>query len=118
MCCVAVWIVVCIIGYVLPKEGIYQFYTLAVVVGFVMGGIQSLSRSTYSKLMPVTKDTASFFSFYDVTEKVAIVIGMFSFGFINELTGSQRSSVLALMVFFIIGLLLLFYTRSAETKNS
>jgi UMF1 family MFS transporter len=118
MCCVAVWIVVCIIGYLLPVGGIYQFYALAVVVGFVMGGIQSLSRSTYSKLMPVTKDTASFFSFYDVTEKIAIVIGMFSFGFINELTGSQRSSVLALMVFFIIGLLLLFYTRSAETKNA
>jgi UMF1 family MFS transporter len=118
MCCVAVWIVVCIIGYLLPVGGIYQFYALAVVVGFVMGGIQSLSRSTYSKLMPVTKDTASFFSFYDVTEKIAIVIGMFSFGFINELTGSQRSSVLALMVFFIIGLLLLFYTRLAETKNA
>jgi UMF1 family MFS transporter len=118
MCCVAVWIVICIIGYLLPVGGVYQFYALAVVVGFVMGGIQSLSRSTYSKLMPVTKDTASFFSFYDVTEKVAIVIGMFSFGFINELTGSQRSSVLALMVFFIIGLLLLFYTRSAETKQA
>ncbi len=118
MCCVAVWIVICIIGYLLPREGVFEFYGLAVVVGFVMGGIQSLSRSTYSKLMPVTKDTASFFSFYDVTEKVAIVIGMFSFGFINELTGSQRTSVLALMVFFIIGLLLLFYTRSAETKTA
>lgn len=116
MCCVAVWVLICIIGYVLPKKGIYEFYGLAVVVGFVMGGIQSLSRSTYSKLMPITKDTASFFSFYDVTEKIAIVIGMFSFGFINELTGSQRSSVLALMIFFIVGLLLLFYTRAAEKK--
>ncbi|HET6996255.1 MAG TPA: MFS transporter [Chitinophagaceae bacterium] len=118
MCCVAVWILICIIGYLLPVGGIYEFYALAVVVGFVMGGIQSLSRSTYSKLMPVTKDTASFFSFYDVTEKVAIVIGMFSFGFINELTGSQRSSVLALMVYFIIGLFLLFYTRLAEAKKT
>jgi len=116
MCCVAVWVLICIIGYVLPKKGIYEFYGLAVVVGFVMGGIQSLSRSTYSKLMPVTKDTASFFSFYDVTEKIAIVIGMFSFGFINELTGSQRSSVLALMIYFIVGLLLLLYTRAAEKK--
>jgi len=80
------------------------------------GGIQSLSRSTYAKLMPETKDTASFFSFYDVTEKIAIVIGMFSFGFINELTGSQRSSVLALMVYFIIGLLLLFYAATAKKK--
>jgi MFS transporter, UMF1 family len=112
--CVVIWIAICYGGYLLPYKGIYEFYGLAAVVGFVMGGIQALSRSTYSKLMPETRDTASFFSFYDVTEKVAIVIGMFSFGFINELTGSQRSSVLALMVFFIIGLLLLFYTLAAK----
>jgi MFS transporter, UMF1 family len=114
--CVLVWIGVCYAGYILPRKGVYEFYILAAVVGFVMGGIQSLSRSTYSKLMPVTRDTASFFSFFDVTEKIAIVIGMFSFGFINELTGSQRSSVLALMAFFIIGLALLFYTLGAKNK--
>ena len=118
MCCVAVWVLICLVGYKLPTGGIYEFYGLAAVVGFVMGGIQSLSRSTYSKLMPETRDTASFFSFYDVTEKIAIVIGMFSFGFINELTGSQRTSVLALMVFFIIGLLLLQYTRMAEKSEA
>jgi UMF1 family MFS transporter len=118
MCCVGIWIVICIIGYLLPRKGIYEFDGLAIMVGFVMGGIQSLSRSTYSKLMPETKDTASFFSFYDVTEKISIVIGMFSFGFINELTGSQRSSVLALMVFFIIGFLLLVYTRSTQRKEN
>ncbi|HEY6064253.1 MAG TPA: MFS transporter [Chitinophagaceae bacterium] len=116
MLCVLVWIGICIAGYLIPKKGIYEFYALATMVGFVMGGIQSLSRSTYAKLMPETRDTASFFSFYDVTEKIAIVIGMFSFGFINELTGSQRSSVLALMVYFIIGLLLLFYARAAQKK--
>lgn len=110
MICVLVWIVICITGYYLPVNGIYQFYILATIVGFVMGGIQSLSRSTYSKLMPVTKDTTSFFSFFDVTEKIAIVIGMFSFGYITELTGSQRGSILALMVFFIIGLFCLFLT--------
>lgn len=104
MWCVVVWVGICIVGYLIPAGGVYQFYGLATVVGFVMGGIQSLSRSTYSKLMPETKDTTSFFSFFDVTEKIAIVIGMFSFGYITELTGSQRSSVLALMVFFIIGL--------------
>jgi MFS transporter, UMF1 family len=114
MVCVVVWIGICITGYYIPKYGINQFYVLAVVVGFVMGGIQSLSRSTYAKLMPKTKDTASFFSFYDVTEKIAIVIGMFSFGFITEATGSQRSSVLALMVFFIIGLFLLMYTKAVQ----
>ena len=105
--CVIVWILLCIGGYMLPKGGTTQFYLLATCVGFVMGGIQSLSRSTYSKLMPETKDTTSFFSFYDVTEKIAIVIGMFSFAFITELTGSQRNSVLALIIFFVIGLFFL-----------
>lgn len=118
MLCVFLWIGICIAAYFVPKSGIYHFYVLAVIVGFVMGGIQSLSRSTYAKLMPVTKDTASFFSFYDVSEKIAIVIGMFSFGFITELTGSQRTSVLALMIFFIIGLFLLLYTKAAEKKTA
>ncbi|HAO47060.1 MAG TPA: MFS transporter [Ferruginibacter sp.] len=102
------WVLICIAAYFIPKGAIVQFYILGACVGFVMGGIQSLSRSTYSKLMPETKDTASFFSFYDVTEKIAVVIGMFSFGYITELTGSQRGSVLALMIFFFIGLLILF----------
>ncbi len=118
MICVLVWVGICICAYRLPQKGIYEFYALATLVGFVMGGIQSLSRSTYAKFMPVTKDTASFFSFYDVTEKIAIVIGMFSFGFINELTGSQRSSVLALMIFFIIGFLLLLFARSGQKKSA
>jgi UMF1 family MFS transporter len=113
---VVFWILMCVIGYNLPRNGINEFYGLAVLVGFVMGGIQSLSRSTYAKLMPETKDTTSFFSFYDVTEKIAIVIGMFSFGYINELTGSQRSSVLALVVFFVIGLILLINASVAQSK--
>jgi UMF1 family MFS transporter len=113
---VAFWILLCVAGYNMPVGGIYEFYGLAAAVGFVMGGIQSLSRSTYAKLMPETKDTTSFFSFYDVTEKIATVIGIVSFGFINELTGSQRSSVLALMGFFIIGLFALMYTRMAEKR--
>ena len=114
---VTVWVLICFLGYLLPREGIYQFYGLAVLIGFVMGGIQSLSRSTYSKLMPPTRDTASYFSFYDVTEKVAIVIGMFSFGYINELMGSQRMSVLALMGYFIIGLFVLLYTLKVYQRN-
>lgn len=118
MVAVVLWIFMCVAGYMIPKNGITEFYILAVLVGFIMGGIQSLSRSTYSKLMPVTKDTTSFFSFFDVTEKVAIVIGMFSFGYINELTGSQRNSVLALVVFFIIGLAGLFFTLKAQQKQS
>lgn len=86
----------------------YSFYALAIAVGLVMGGIQSLSRSTYSKLMPETKDTASFFSYYDLTEKIAIVIGMFTFGFLEELTGSMKNSVLFLIVFFAIGFIWLY----------
>lgn len=117
MWCVVVWIGLCIAGYFLPAHGVYEFYALAIGVGFVMGGIQSLSRSTYAKLMPVTNDTTSFFSFFDVTEKIAIVIGMFSFGYITELTGSQRNSVLALVIFFVIGLCLLSYTLKAKASN-
>src|SRR5688572_10147818 len=117
MVVVVFWILICIAGYYSPRGGIYEFYALGAAVGFVMGGIQSLSRSTYSKLMPVTRDTASFFSFYDVTEKIAAVIGMVSFGFINELTGSQRNSVLALGSFFVIGLPLLFYAASLKKEQ-
>ena len=114
MIAVVIWIGGCIMGYYLPRNSVMPFYTLAVVVGFVMGGIQSVSRSTYSKLMPVTHDTTSYFSFYDVTEKIAIVIGMFSFGYINELTGSQRNSVLALTLFFIVGFILLYRTSKLD----
>jgi UMF1 family MFS transporter len=115
MICVMVWIGICIYGYFIPAKDVYQFYALATLVGFVMGGIQSLSRSTYSKLMPATKDTTSYFSFFDVTEKIAIVIGMFSFGFIAELTGSQRNAVLSLITEFGIGLFLLVYTLRAKS---
>jgi UMF1 family MFS transporter len=117
MICVVVWIAICIAGYLLPAKNPMAFYILASVVGFVMGGIQSLSRSTYAKLMPETKDTTSFFSFFDVTEKIAIVIGIFTFGFIIELTGSQRNSVLALVVFFVIGCLLLLWTNATAKKK-
>lgn len=117
MVCVLVWVGICYFGYSIPKKDIIQFYIIASVIGFVMGGIQALSRSTYAKLMPVTKDTASFFSFYDVSEKIGIVSGLFLFGFMAEQTGSQRTSVLMLMIFFIIGLLLLLYTRAAERKS-
>lgn len=118
MILVLMWIGMCVVGFYLPVGGVYPFYALGAGVGFIMGGIQSLSRSTYSKLMPETKDTASFFSFYDVTEKIAAVVGIFSFGFITELTKTQRNSVLALGIFFIIGLLLLFYAKAAKPKSA
>lgn len=115
---VVIWIGICIAAYNLPKGGVYEFYALGVAVGFIMGGIQSLSRSTHAKLIPAdTKDTVSFFSFYDVTEKIAAVIGIVTFGFITDLTGSQRNSTIALAIFFVIGLCLLFYTHAAKPKK-
>ncbi|GAC1708035.1 MAG: MFS transporter [Flavisolibacter sp.] len=105
---VLVWILICIAAYLITTE--MQFYLVAAAVGLVMGGIQSLSRSTYAKIMPETKDTASFFSFYDVTEKIAIVIGMFSFGLVQEITGNMRNSVIGLIVFFAAGFIFLWNT--------
>jgi UMF1 family MFS transporter len=108
------WIGICIAGYLMQTE--YHFYAIAIAVGLVMGGIQALSRSTYSKLMPVTEDTASFFSFYDVTEKIAIVIGLSAFAYIEELTNDMRNSVLSLMVFFTVGLVWLIAALYKQNK--
>lgn len=101
-----IWAIICIVAFFITSP--FQFYATAGFVGLVMGGIQALSRSTYSKFLPVTKDTASYFSFYDVSEKIGIVIGMLIYGIIDQLTGSMRNSILFLVVFFIIGALLLF----------
>jgi UMF1 family MFS transporter len=99
---VFVWILVCIGAYFITDAS--GFIVVAVVVGIVMGGTQALARSTYSKMLPETRDHTSFFSFYDVMEKVATVGGTFSFGIIEAITGSMRYSVLAIVTFFIIGL--------------
>lgn len=109
------WVAICIAAYYM-KTAIH-FYILGIAVGLVMGGIQSLSRSTYSKLMPVTNDTASFFSFYDVTEKIAIVIGLTAFGFIEEITGTMRDSILSLVMFFTIGLIGLISALHRQSKD-
>ncbi len=120
---VILWIFICLAAFGvanLAEKGInaeYYFYVLAVAVGLVMGGIQAISRSTYSKLMPATHDNASFFSFYDVTEKVAIVIGIFTFGFIDERLG-MKNSVLSLIVFFILGLIGLFITLKKQNETA
>lgn len=107
------WIFICFFGYFLQDK--VSFYGLAALLGFVMGGIQSISRSTYSKLIPEkTRDTASFFSFYDITEKLAIVIGTFSYGLIEQQTGSMRNSLLFMSLFFVIGFILL---QTAKLKR-
>ncbi|MGM0945916.1 MAG: MFS transporter [Bacteroidota bacterium] len=100
---VLIWTLICGAAYYVYT--VYEFFALAFVVGLVMGGIQSLSRSTFSKLIPKsTTQHASYFSFYDVTEKLAIVIGTFSYGAIEQLTGSMRNSALSLGIFFLVGL--------------
>jgi UMF1 family MFS transporter len=111
---VLLWIAICIAAFFVQNAT--QFYILAAMVGLVMGGIQSLSRSTYSRLLPETKDTASYFSFFDVTEKIAIVIGMFSFAYMEELTGNIRNSVLPLIGFFALGYVMLFFMRRTKDR--
>jgi UMF1 family MFS transporter len=101
-----IWIGVCFYAYFVKEET--GFFILASVVGLVMGGIQALSRATFSKIMPPeTVDTASFFSFYDVTYNLSIVFGTFVYGYIEMVTGSMRNSTLALASFFIIGIIFL-----------
>jgi MFS transporter, UMF1 family len=106
----AIWVFVCLSAYYVKEE--MQFYVLSALLGLVMGGIQSQARSTWSKLIPSdTTDTASYFSFYDSTEKLAIVIGMLGFGIIEQVTGSMRNSTLLLSLFFIISFLIIAFTK-------
>jgi len=106
----SIWIFVCGSAYFIQNE--YQFYALGAMVGLVMGGIQSQARSTWSKLIPSgAVDTASYFTFYDSTEKLAIVFGMLGFGVIEHITGSMRNSALLLSSFFIVSLLIIAFTR-------
>ena len=101
-----IWIGICAYAFFISTP--VEFYLTAGCVGLVMGGIQALSRSTYSKMLPPeTLDTASYFSFYDVSEKIGIVIGMLLYGFIAQATGSIRFSILFLIIFFVIGVILL-----------
>ncbi len=109
---IVIWIGICIGAYFVYTP--HQFFIVAAAVGLVMGGIQSLARSTYSKLLPQTIDHASYFSFYDICEKLGIVIGTFIYGYIEQLTGSMRNSVFALAVFFVVGLLVLFFVPSVK----
>ncbi|MEN2403007.1 MFS transporter [Flavobacterium sp. MC2016-06] len=100
-----IWAVFCALAYFITTP--IEFYAMATMIGLVMGGIQALSRSTYSKLLPETEDTASFFSFYDVAEKIGIVIGMCVYGIIDQITGSPRAAIVILAVFFVTAIFLL-----------
>ncbi len=110
-----IWGGVCIMGYFVTDQ--WGFLGMAAVVGFVMGGIQALSRSTYAKMLPETEDTATFFSFYDITEKLATSSGTFIFGYLIILTGTMRASILPLITFFVIGLLFLASVKRIIAKE-
>jgi len=114
---ICIWILICGFAYFVTTPT--HFYITAASVGLVMGGIQSLSRSTYSKLIPMgTEDTASYFSFYDVAEKIGIVIGMFLYGFVASITGSMRYSILFLITFFILGLIILTTLKNIRISDT
>jgi len=107
-----IWMALCFYAYFMETP--MQFYIAASLVGLVMGGVQSLARSTYSKFLPETDDTTSYFSFFDVAEKIGIVIGMVIFATIDQITGSMRNAILFLVVFFIAGIFLLFRVPKEE----
>ena len=100
-----IWALICLFGYYVETS--LEFYFAAGLVGLVMGGIQALSRSTFSKLIPKTNNNTSYFSFYDVSQKLSIVIGMTLFATIDQITGSMRNSILLFVIFFIIGAVIL-----------
>ncbi|TWP23412.1 MFS transporter [Apibacter muscae] len=107
--CISIWVVICLGGYLLDKTDPnieYYYYIAAAMVGLVMGGIQSLSRSTYSKMLPEEdKDiTATYFSFYDILEKLAIILGTFISGYLINKTGNMSNSIFAMSLFFFVGL--------------
>lgn len=115
MCSIAIWIFICVFTYLVVRTPV-QFYIVAFLVGLVMGGVQALSRSTYSKYLPETEDHTSFFSFYDVVEKLGMILGTVLFGTISQIVGGMRQSILSLIVFFIIGMLALIPLMKAK-KN-
>jgi UMF1 family MFS transporter len=106
MVSISIWIFICVFTYLVVHTPV-EFYIVAFLVGLVMGGVQALSRSTYSKYLPVTEDHTSFFSFYDVIEKLGMILGTVSFGVISQVMGGMRASILSLIIFFIIGILAL-----------
>jgi len=113
---VTLWIAICIGSYFIQTA--MHFYIAGFWIGMVMGGIQSLSRSTYSKFIPKTENNAGYFSFFDVCEKLAMMCGLVMWGFLDDLTGSMRNSIFALAIWFSIGLILLLIVRKIEKKES
>lgn len=117
---IAIWGLICFAAYLLDAHNKYidyQFYALGSLIGMVLGAIQSLSRSTYSKLLPDTEDHATYFSFFDVTEKVAIVLGTFIFGFVGAISDSLKNSIFILAIFFLLGYIVLSFMKKNELTS-
>jgi UMF1 family MFS transporter len=116
---VSLWVIICLGGFFIKTP--VEFYLLASSVGLVMGGVQAIARSTYSKFLPETTDHASYFSFFDVTEKIGIVLGTLFFGLMEFWTGSIRYSVASVAFFFVFGLIFLLFVpkneREVETQQ-
>lgn len=115
---VLIWSVACFSAYLLKGDDpqVYlKFYALGGFIGFVLGAIQSLSRSTYSKLIPDdVENHATYFSFFDVTEKIAIVVGMALAGIVSSYTNSLRLFILMLSVFFVAGFIVLSFMKKTK----
>ena len=111
-----IWVAICVVAYFIRTP--MQFYFVAGFVGMVMGGLQTAARAAYSKFLPETEDTTSYFSFYDVAEKIGIIIGMFLFGAIDQITGSMRNSIVFFTLFFVMGALLLLRVNRKPTLSS
>lgn len=117
---IAIWGLICFAAYLLDKDNKYidlQFYSLGATIGMVLGAIQSLSRSTYSKLLPHTEDHATYFSFFDVTEKIAIVLGTFIFGFVGAISDSLKNSIFILAIFFLLGYIVLSFMKRSHLTS-
>ncbi len=116
MIAIFIWIFICVFTYLVARLPMH-FYIVAFLVGFVMGGIQALSRSTYSKFLPESDDNASFFSFYDVMEKLGMIIGTVTFGLISEVVGGMRPSILSLILYFVLGFGVLLTIKNEQKIN-
>jgi len=117
---VAIWGLICVAIYMINAKSEYidvQVYLLGAAIGMVLGATQSLSRSTYSKILPDTEDHATYFSFFDVTEKIAIVVGTFIFGLVGAISDSLRNSIFILALFFLLGYIVLGFMKKRELTS-
>ena len=116
---VVTWIAICLLILGLSDDdpsSQTRFFGIAGLVGLVMGGLQSMSRSTYSKLLPTSHDSATFFSFYDILEKLAIIVGTGIHGYLINKTGNTHASAVALAAFFVVGLICLSRLKVHERR--